>query len=60
MTSDPINKKENLFPISSGSNESLLILLNRTSEIICKWFSNAEKIGPIPIDVNFECSFDTS
>ena len=55
MTPDPINKP-NLFPTSSGSNDSLLLLLNRTSEIICKWFSDAEKSGPIPIDINFECS----
>ncbi len=56
MTFDPIDKQKNLFPTSSGNNESLLILLNRTSEIICKWFSDAEKLGPIPIDINFECS----
>ena len=56
MTLDPINKQENLFPTFSGDNESLLILLNRTSEIICKWFSDSEKLGPIPIDFGFECS----
>ena len=56
MTSDPINKRNFLFPTSSGSNESLFMLLNRTSEIICKWFSDSEKSGPIPIDINFECS----
>ncbi len=56
MTSDPINNQKNLFPSSSGSNDNLLMLLNRTSEIICKWFSDAEKRGPMPIDINFECS----
>ena len=56
MTSDSSNNQSNLFPTSSGSNESLLILLNRTSEIICKWFSDSDKLGPIPIDSNFECS----
>ena len=56
MTSDSINNQKNLFPTSSGSNESLLILLKRTSEIICKWFSDADKLGPIPIDRNFECT----
>ena len=56
MTSDSINNHKNLFPKSSGNNESLLMLLNRTSEIICKWFSDAEKLGPIPIDSNFDCS----
>ena len=55
MTSDSIISK-NLFPMSSGNNESLLMLLNRTSEIICKWFSDADKLSPLPIDSNFECS----
>ena len=56
MTSDSINNQKDLFPTSFGSNESLLILLNRTSAIICKWFSDADKLGPIPIDTKFECS----
>ncbi len=56
MTSDSINKHKNLFPTSTGSNDNLLLLLNRTSEIICKWFSDADKLGPIPIESNFECS----
>ncbi len=56
MTLDPFNKQKNLFPSYSGSNESLLLLLNRTSKILCKWFSEADKLGPIPIDINFECS----
>ena len=57
MTVDPINKKEMLFPTYKNSNDSLLILLNKTSQIICKWFSDAEKLGPLPIDINFKCSF---
>ena len=56
MTLDSINNQKYLFPTSSGNNENLLILLNRTSEIICKWFSDVDKLGPIPIDSNFECS----
>ncbi len=56
MTIDPINKKEKLFPTYSGSNENLLAILNKTSQIICKWFSDAEKLGPLPIDINFKCS----
>ena len=57
MTADPINKKERPFPTYSGNNESLLNLLNKTSNIICKWFSNAENLGPVPIDSNFKCSY---
>ena len=56
MTADPIIKNEKLFPTFSGNNDSLLSLLNKTSKIICKWFSDAEHLGPLPIDINFKCS----
>ncbi|ABM72207.1 Pyridoxal-dependent decarboxylase family protein [Prochlorococcus marinus str. MIT 9515] len=56
MTVDSINKKEKLFPTYSGSNDSFIALLNKTSKVICNWFSNAEKLGPLPIDNNFKCS----
>ena len=56
MTVDPINNKEKLFPAYSGSNDSLFTLLNKTSQIICKWFSDTEKSGPFPMDINFKCS----
>ena len=56
MTIEPNNKQENLFPQCSGSNDSLLILLNKTSKILCKWFSDAEKLGPLPININFKSS----
>ena len=56
MTIDPINKIEKMFPTSSGNNDNLLTLLNKTSQIICKWFSDAEKLGPLPMDNNFKCS----
>ncbi len=56
MTLEPINKKEILFPEYSGTNESLLFLLNKTSQILCKWFSDSKELGPLPIDNNFKCS----
>ena len=56
MTADPINKKGKLFPTYSGSNDSLLSLINKASQIICKWFSDAENLSPLPIDTNFKCS----
>ena len=56
MTIDPINKQEKLFPSYSGDNDSLLTLLNKTSQIICKWFSESEKLGPLPLDFNFNCT----
>ena len=57
MTVDPNNKKEKKFPTFTGTNDNLHSLLNKTSEIICKWFSDAERIGPSPNDINFKCSF---
>ena len=56
MTVDPINKKQILYPNFSGSNDSLFKLLNKTSQILCEWFSDADKFSPLPKDINFECS----
>ncbi len=56
MTADSYNNKEKLFPTSLGDNDNLIALLNKTSQIICKWFSNAEKSGPLPMDINFKCT----
>ena len=50
------NKLDNFFPKYSGQNENIIILLNKTSQIICKWFSEAEDLGPLPIEGNFKCS----
>ena len=55
MTEELINKKEIYFPSYSGSNENLTALINKTTQIICNWFSNAEKYGPLPIDDEFKC-----
>ena len=56
MTVDPINTKNEPFPKYFGTNDDLLILLNKTSQILCKWFSEAEQLGPFPIDNNFKCT----
>ena len=53
MTEDLINKKGIYFPTYSGSNDYLITLLNKTSRIICNWFSEAEKYGPLPNSDNF-------
>ena len=55
MTKEIINKKEIYFPSYSGSNDNLNSLINKTSQIICNWFSNSEKYGPLPIDKGFKC-----
>jgi len=60
MTKDLINKKDIYFPSYSGSNENLNSLLNKTSQIICSWFSNSEKYGPLPIDEEFKCKMPSA
>ena len=55
MTEDLINKKDIYFPSYLDANDNLINLLNRASHTLCKWFSNAEKYGPLPFDENFKC-----
>ena len=56
MTEDLISKKDIYFPSYLGTNDNLITLLNRTSQILCEWFSKAEKYGPLPFDDNFKCN----
>ncbi|KGF90387.1 Pyridoxal-dependent decarboxylase family protein [Prochlorococcus marinus str. MIT 9123] len=55
MTEDLINKKDIYFPSYLGTNNNLTTLLNRATQTLCNWFSNAEKYGPLPLDENFKC-----
>ena len=55
MTEDLSTKKDIYFPSYFGTNDNLITLLNRTTQILCEWFSNAEKYGPLPFDDNFKC-----
>ena len=55
MTEDLSSKKDIYFPSYLGTNDNLITLLNRTTQILCEWFSNAEKYGPLPFDDNFKC-----
>ncbi len=59
MTNDLINNNEIYFPSFCSSNDNLNSLINRTSQIICNWFSNSEKYGPLPIDEEFKCLMPT-
>ena len=56
MTEDLINKKDIFFPSYNGSNDNLISLLNKTSQVICKCFSDSAKYGPLPIDESFKCN----
>ena len=55
MTEDLISKKDIYFPSYLGTNDKLITLLNRTTQILCEWFSKAEEYGPLPFDDNFKC-----
>ena len=46
MTEDLFNKKDIYFPSYSGNNDNLITLLNRATQILCEWFSKAEKMVP--------------
>jgi len=55
MTEDLFNKKDIYFPSYSGTNDNLITLLNKTTRILCDWFSKADKNGPLPFDEGFNC-----
>ncbi len=54
MTEDLINNKDIYFPSYLGTNDNMKNLVNRVSQILCDWFSNADKNGPLPFDENFK------
>ena len=45
MTEDLINNKDIYFPSYLGTNDSLITLLNRASQTLSDWFSNAYNHG---------------
>ena len=55
MAEDLIHNKDIYFPSNLGTNEKLITLLNRASQILCDWFSKADKNGPLPFDESFKC-----
>jgi len=55
MTEDLISKKDIYFPSYLGTNDNLITLLNKTTQILCDWFSKADKYGPLPFDENIKC-----
>ena len=55
MTEDLINNKNIYFPSYLGTNDKLITLLNRATQTLCDWFSEANKNGPLPFDENFKC-----
>ena len=45
------------FPSPNQDNKALLDLLNKTSIILCKWFSESENLSPLPKEIQFDCSY---
>jgi len=46
----------NIFPSTTDDNSELLFLLNKTSRILCDWYSNAEILTPLPRKSKFKAS----
>ncbi len=53
ITNDVIN----YFPSINGNNEELLYLLKKTSELLCKWYSDANKRSPLPLNNEFKVTY---
>ncbi len=57
MTEKITNDDINYFPSISGNNEELLDLLRKTSELLCKWYSDTNKRSPLPLDNEFKVTY---
>ena len=53
ITKDDIN----YFPSVNGNNDELLHLLRKTSELLCKWYSDTNKVSPLPLNKNFKVTY---
>ena len=57
MTEKITNDDINYFPSISGNNEELLDLLRKTSELLCKWYSDTNKRSPLPLNNEFKVTY---
>ena len=57
MTEKITNDDINYFPSINGNNEELLDLLRKTSELLCKWYSDTNKGSPLPLDNKFKVTY---
>tara|TARA_Y100000589_G_scaffold259482_1_gene249031 strand:- start:8730 stop:10121 length:1392 start_codon:yes stop_codon:yes gene_type:complete len=53
---EDFNKQINKYFPTTGDNSELLFLLNKTSQLLCNWYSGSEDIGPLPREKIFEPS----
>jgi len=57
MTEKISNDDINYFPSIDGNNDEFLDLLRKTSEIICKWYSETNQRSPQPFNNNFKVTY---
>ncbi len=57
MTEKTANDDKNYFPSISENNEELLDLLRKTSELLCKWYSDTNKLSPLPLNNKFQVTY---
>ena len=57
MTENFTNDDINYFPSIHGNNDELLDLLRKTSEILCKWYSETNNLSPLPLKNNFKVTY---
>jgi len=56
MINDLNNPSHDFFPSINGDNQKLLTLINKTSEILCTWFSDTQNLSPLPSNKEFRTS----
>ena len=57
MTEKITNDDIKFFPSINGKNDELLDLLRKTSELLCKWYSDTNKRSPIPLHNKFRVTY---
>jgi len=57
MTEKITNHYVNYFPSINGNNDELLDLLTKTSELLCKWYSETNNASPIPLSNKFKVTY---
>ena len=57
MTEKITNDDINYFPSIDGNNDELLDLLKKTSKLLCKWYSDTNKLSPLPLNNKFKVTY---
>jgi len=57
MTNNIANDDINYFPSINGNNEQFLYLFRKTSELLCKWYSDTNTRSPLPLNNKFKVTY---